>query len=106
MPIIHLNDVEVKELLSGFDAQLIHTEQMTLGYFDIKAGSILPEQSHVHEQVSNILEGQFEMVIDGNAEVLTKGMVAVIPSMVRHGGRALTDCKILDVFCPPREDYK
>jgi quercetin dioxygenase-like cupin family protein len=33
------------------------------------------------------------------------GSVAVIPSNARHSGKAVTACRILDVFYPLREDY-
>ena len=37
---------------------------------------------------------------------MTNGEVAVIPSGAVHSGRALTQCRFLDVFHPVREDYK
>lgn len=52
MPFVNLKDVPSKELLPGFSAKMIHTENMTLAYWDIKAGSVLPKHSHVHEQVA------------------------------------------------------
>jgi hypothetical protein len=36
---------------------------------------------------------------------LMPGSVGIIPPNAVHSGRALTDCKILDVFSPVREDY-
>lgn len=106
MGFMTLENIEQQELIPGFVARLIHTENMTIGYFNIKAGSVLPEHHHVHEQVSNVLSGEFEMNIDGQTQLLTPGQVAVIPSNVPHSGRAVTDCVILDVFNPVREDYK
>jgi quercetin dioxygenase-like cupin family protein len=106
MPFIDLNKSTEKELIPGFQAKLIHTDGLTVGYFRIKAGSILPEHHHVHEQISNVLDGEFEMTIDGHTQMLRPGMVAVIPSMAIHSGKAVTDCYILDVFNPVREDYK
>jgi quercetin dioxygenase-like cupin family protein len=106
MPFIQLKELPVKELLPGFEGRMIHTGNITVAYFNIKAGSVLPEHSHPHEQVTHILEGQLEMNIEGDTEIIEAGKVAVIPSNKKHSGRAITDCVALDVFQPVREDYK
>lgn len=78
---------------------------MTLVYWSIAAGAAIPEHSHVHEQVTHVLEGSFELVVDGEACMLELGIVAVIPSNVKHYGHAVTDCLMIDVFSPVRQDY-
>ena len=62
--------------------------------------------SHLHEQVANVLSGQFELTVAGDTKLLEPGKVAVIPPHVPHGGHAITDCELLDVFLPERDDYK
>lgn len=107
MPFINLKDVPAKELLPGFSGKMIHTDNMTLAYWDIKAGSILPEHSHVHEQVAaQVIAGEFELTLEGETQLMRAGDIAVIPSNVKHSGRAITDCQLLDVFSPAREDYQ
>lgn len=107
MPFINLKDVMSKELLPGFHGKMIHTENMTLAYWDIKAGSILPEHHHVHEQVAaQVLHGEFELTLAGETRVMKSGDIAVIPSNAVHSGRAITDCQLMDVFSPAREDYQ
>jgi quercetin dioxygenase-like cupin family protein len=56
--------------------------------------------------VTNLLEGRFEMVVGGERMLLEAGQAVVIPSNVPHSGKALTNCRILDVFSPVREDFK
>jgi len=56
--------------------------------------------------VANIIEGEFELTIDNETKILKPGDVAVIPSNAVHSGKAITDCRILDVFYPVREDYR
>ncbi|MFZ3274345.1 MAG: cupin domain-containing protein, partial [Lutibacter sp.] len=68
--------------------------------------SLLPEHAHIHEQTTQVIEGKLELVIDGVTTVLEPGMIANIPSNVIHSGKALTNCKVTDVFSPTREDYK
>ena len=94
------------EPLPGFVGKILHSDSMSFALWTIRAGSVLPEHSHVHEQVVHMIEGDFEIVIDGEARRLGPGMVAVIPSNARHSARALTDCRILDAFQPVREDYR
>ena len=106
MILSELEKITPKEIAKGFQARFVHTEGFTLSYVDVVAGAKLPEHAHVHEQTSQVIEGEFEMVIGGETILLKPGSVVVIPSNVPHSGRALTDCKIQDVFCPVREDYK
>jgi quercetin dioxygenase-like cupin family protein len=105
MPQIQLSSLEAKETAPGFSGRFIHTANMTLAYFDIKAGSASPTHTHVHEQVSQVLEGVFQLTVAGEPVVLEPGAVLVIPSHVEHSGLAITDCRLLDIFHPVREDF-
>ena len=106
MPIIPLDEIITKEIFPGFQGKLVHSGRMTFAYWEIEPGNDLPEHSHEHEQVSHLLEGKFEFTIDGKKEIIEPGKVVIIPSNVKHSGRALTFCRVLDAFCPVREDYK
>ncbi len=106
MPLVTLANLPTKPLLPGFEAQFIHTENLTIGYIHITKGSILPQHAHIQEQVTHILEGQLEMTVGEETFIVEKGKVAVIPSNVIHSAKAITNCIALDVFSPAREDYK
>ena len=106
MSVRELSEIEPVEPMPGFQGRMVHTDRMTLAYWEIGAGAELPEHSHPHEQAVNVLEGRFEILIEGRSEVGGSGRVIVIPGGVPHAGRALTDCRILDVFVPAREDYR
>jgi quercetin dioxygenase-like cupin family protein len=106
MPVIDLATILPKTIVAGYDAKFIHTAGMTFSYLDVKAGASLPAHSHFHEQVSHVLEGSFQLTIEGEPIVFGPGTVVVIPPNAIHAGIAITDCKILDVFNPVREDYR
>lgn len=102
---IELNQVEPFEIVPGYRARIVHSDSMTVAYVDIDAGASIPEHSHVHEQIVNMLEGEFVLTVDGKPLRLVPGNVVIIPSNVPHSGIAKTDCIILDVFHPIREDF-
>ena len=78
---------------------------MTSAHWQIDKDAALPEHSHPHEQFSIVLEGTLELIIGGEVNILEPGKVAVIPGGVPHSGKALTDCKVLDIFNPIRSDF-
>lgn len=106
MDLRKLETLEEREIAPGFHAKMVHSTNMTLAYWRIEEGAALPHHHHFHEQVVNLLEGEFEMTVGEERRVLTPGTVLVIPGDVPHGGKALTPCRILDVFYPVREDYR
>ena len=105
MSAIDVWSLESHEIMPGFHAHFVHTERTTHAYWEIDPDHPLPEHSHPHEQIVNVLEGSFELVLDGTPHLLEAGDVLVIPPDVPHSGVAHTPCRILDVFAPVREDY-
>jgi quercetin dioxygenase-like cupin family protein len=106
MAFINLDELGTVEPFTGYVATFLHSENMSVATWQISADSPFPEHSHPHEQIMMVLEGEFELSVAGATEVLRPGIVAVIPSDNVHSGRALTDCKVIDVFHPVREDYR
>jgi quercetin dioxygenase-like cupin family protein len=104
--VVKLSDHAPREPVPGFRVRFVHSEHMTQAYWDIDAGAALPEHGHVHEQVTQVIEGVFELTVEGETTQLEPGLVAVIPSGARHSGRAVTACRIIDAFSPVREDYR
>jgi quercetin dioxygenase-like cupin family protein len=106
MPFFSLPQLPETEFLPGFRGRMVHAERMTLAFWQIEAGAALPLHQHPHEQVAQVLEGRFELTMQGETRVLTPGEVAVIPPETPHQGRALSACRILDIFQPVREIYR
>ena len=106
MAFLELHDIREREPVPGFRARFVHCDSMTVAYWEIEAGASMPEHSHVHEQIVNLIEGELELRVGDEVRTVTPGVVAVIPPDVPHSGKALTRCRIIDVFHPVREDYR
>ena len=106
MRTVNVNGLPVRELFHGYRARIVHSDRMSFSYVDIDPGASFTEHDHPHEQVINVLEGTFELTIEGDTQVLHAGDVAIVPPNARHRGTARTRCRILDVFAPVREEYR
>lgn len=102
----NIKDLKAKELASGITGHYIHGEKSTLGLVILEKGSSVPPHQHPQEQITYILEGSLQMVIDGKDCLLEAGMYYIIASNIVHSAIAITDCQLIDVFSPVREDYK
>lgn len=106
MPFLKLEELQIKQPFPGFKVRFVHSATMTFAHWNIEAGALLPEHSHLHEQVANVIQGEFELTINGETRRLGPGSVGIIPSNAVHSGRAVTRCHIIDAFYPIREDYR
>jgi quercetin dioxygenase-like cupin family protein len=102
---IRWNDVELETLNPLLDRQIVTGESLMLSRVLLKKGCIVPEHSHLNEQLTYILEGALKFTIDGREIVVNSGEVLCIPPHMPHKAEALEDTVDLDVFYPPRQDW-
>jgi quercetin dioxygenase-like cupin family protein len=99
------NTVELEELNPLLCRQFIVGRDIMVARVLMKKGCIVPEHSHVNEQVTYILEGALKFWIDGKEIVVHAGEVLTIPPNMPHKAEALEETVDLDVFNPPRADW-
>ena len=92
--------------MPGLHGKLVHSENMSLVFWDVEKGATVPEHAHMNEQIMHVMEGDFEFTLDGTTKVYRPGDIVVIAPHLKHSGVALTPCKLLDVFSPTREEYR
>jgi quercetin dioxygenase-like cupin family protein len=93
-----IKDIKPKELVPGITGYYAHGSGSTLGYVELKKGSVVPLHQHIHEQITYIIEGELEMQIGDKKCLLSTGMHHVIPADVFHSALAVTDCKVIDDY--------
>jgi quercetin dioxygenase-like cupin family protein len=94
-------------IFPGVDIHTTCGNEMMLSLVEMEPHAVVEEHSHPHEQMGLMLEGEADFTIGGQQVRIKPGQMWRIPGGVRHkvvaGPRPV---RALDVFHPPREDYK
>ena len=101
------DDAQPVEMLAGVIRRtLAVTDRLMLCEFLLKGGNEVPVHTHPHDQVGYVVSGEVVMIVDGEETRCRPGDAYSIPGGVPHGARALEDTIVVDVFHPPREEYR
>jgi quercetin dioxygenase-like cupin family protein len=100
------NQVEKEQLNPLFTRQVIHGDRLTVARIHLAKGCVVPEHAHVNEQVTMLQQGKLRFHLSGREVVLEAGDVLHIPADAPHDVVALEDTIAVDVFAPPRDDWR
>ena len=106
MPFIDTRTLDVIERLPGWYGRYFHSPSMTFAHYDFIRGSSIHEHFHPQEEVWQVIEGELEMTIDGEVRIARAGLVAIVPSNVRHSAKALSDGRAIIVDYPLRPEFE
>ena len=107
MPIYEQDNLEPKEIHPGIKVRIMHGENIMMMLVDIAPNAIVPTHTHQNEQAGRVLSGSFKLIIDKKEHILKEGDHYLIPSNVPHSAHGTNSNSLaLDIFSPPREDYK
>jgi quercetin dioxygenase-like cupin family protein len=97
----------VRQLAAGVTARVFPGVNAMLSVVTLEPHSVSPVHSHAKEQCGICLEGEWIRVHDGVEHHVRAGDFWQTPPHVPHGGRTLeARCVVLDIFAPPREEYR
>jgi quercetin dioxygenase-like cupin family protein len=105
MKLYNWDQLPAEQMNAQVVRKVVHTEQMTIARLNIQKDAVVPEHSHINEQVANVERGSLKFHIGGVDVVVSGGESLVIPPNVPHGVVALEDTVVTDVFTPRRDDW-
>ena len=100
---VELSSIEPFEFLAGLRFRPVVGERMMVSFVTYEPDTVVPRHAHVEEQISFVLDGEWEFDLDGDVRTFGPGTACVIPSFVPHAARTYASrCTQIDVFSPPR----
>jgi quercetin dioxygenase-like cupin family protein len=106
MNLYNWNQLQMEQLNPLLARQVIHGEKMTVAKVHLKGGAVVPPHSHESEQITVLERGRLRFTVGDQQTLLEPGQALQIPSHVPHSVEALEDSLALDLFSPPREDWR
>ncbi len=95
------------EMLNGvFRRTMATTDDAMLCEITLLRDAVVPIHSHVNDQVGYLVSGKVEMTVGDEVRLCHAGDSYAIPGGVEHGACALEKSLMIDVFSPPRDDYR
>ena len=99
-------DIEWEEVASGVRRQILGYDSLLMMVsVQFEQGAVGSLHTHPHRQVSYVHSGSFEITINEEKRILTKGDSFFVPSDAEHGVVALEEGCLIDVFTPVRDDF-
>jgi len=108
MPFFNISEHPAREIFPGVTIRVAWGESLMMSFvWFAQADALVPTHTHPHEQMGMGLEGEFELTIGGETQVIRAGDAYLIPSNVPHSARAINGpARALDLFHPVRDDYR
>jgi quercetin dioxygenase-like cupin family protein len=103
----HRSDATPVEMLPGVTRRTLNSsERMMLIEVALAKGAVVPSHSHPHEQIGYLASGRLLFELGDQRRELTASDSWLVPPNVPHQVTALEPSVAIDVFSPPREEYR
>jgi quercetin dioxygenase-like cupin family protein len=105
--LVHRSSATPVEMLPGVVRRtLTEGERMMLVEVTLAQGAVVPPHTHPHEQIGYLASGRLLFEIGDERRELSAGDSWEVPSNVPHQVTALESSVAIDIFSPPREEYR
>lgn len=105
---VNWESVPSEDVNQGMSRKIVCGEKLMVSRIQFKDGFLVPQHSHVHEQVTQVLSGTIRFWFGENKEQvmdLHPGDVVVIPSNLPHEALMIGEVEEIDTWAPPRQDW-
>jgi unsaturated pyranuronate lyase len=109
MTVLKYADMPITRFRPGGERRLGYTDHLMIAVVDFSDGPQSqpdPHHAHPHEQVSYVVEGEINFVMEGKTARLGPGDMFLVPSGIPHSIQLLTEhARLIDCFTPIRQDF-
>lgn len=100
---VRWDELEPLEMVPGLSFQPVLGDRLMVNFVSFEPHTEAPVHWHDEEQITYVIDGEFEFEVAGEKRLLRRGEAVVIPPNVPHGARThASSCLEVDVFHPPR----
>jgi len=104
--VVAADEAQPREFL-GVQFDLLATgERLMVTKMRFRAGITARTHTHPHEQAGYVVSGRYRQTIAGSSYELRPGDSYAIPGGIEHAMEALEDGEVIDVFTPPRDEFR
>jgi len=98
--------IPVEHLAEGIERQMVVGQKLMICRLKFAPFTVTPEHSHVHEQLTLVIEGKVKFILGNEERIVSAGDILHFPSNHWHGATMLDEEVVLiDIFSPIREDF-
>ena len=103
----HHSNKDFQKILEGVHIKTLVLGKSTLmSEFKLSKNAVIPLHSHPYEQTGYLISGKIILHIDDKKYEMKKGDSWCIHENCPHLAEVRDDSVILEIFSPPRDDYK
>jgi quercetin dioxygenase-like cupin family protein len=96
-----------RELAPGVHITVVSGEKLMLSRVEVDAHAVVPWHQHPHEQFGFVMEGEADFTIGDETRHVKAGEYYAIPGGTFHSVQAGAQPSLfMDIFSPPREEYR
>lgn len=102
------NSIPLETVNDKMHRRIITGENMTVAQIFMKDGFVVPQHSHVNEQITQVISGRMRFWFGADRQTVREvgpGEVVVIPANLPHEALMIGDVHEIDMWAPRREDW-